>query len=70
MNDPFQKIVRQVSELRQKVIETGGRPNTLKISQEAIEKCKLFGMDIEVVSSVVLPEGVQFIVIEDKDKIL
>jgi len=63
-------IITMVAEARQAVIKAGGRPTTLKISLDAIEKTKLFGMDIEVVSSVVMPEGVDFMVIEDKDKIL
>lgn len=56
--------------MRQKVIQSGGIPTTLKISQSAIEKVKLFGMDIEVVSSVILPKGVEFMVIEDRDKLI
>lgn len=70
MNDMLEAFVKAVQKGRHAVIEAGGRPNTLKISQEAIEKVKLFGMDIEVVSSVVLPEGVDFMVIEDRDKII
>ena len=70
MNDPLTSFVTHVAEMRQRVIEAGGKPNTLKISQQAIERIKLFGMDIEVVSSVVLPDGVDFMVIEDKDKTL
>ena len=68
MNDPMTNFVKQVAQMRQAVIDAGGRPNTLKISQQAIENIKLFGMDIEVVSSVVLPDGIDFMVIDDKDK--
>lgn len=67
MGDEF---IKNVEEMRQKVIQSGGIPTTLKISQSAIEKVKLFGMDIEVVSSVILPKGVEFMVIEDRDKLI
>ena len=68
MNDPLNNFISNIAKMRQAVIKSGGRPNTLKISQQAIEKCKLFGMDIEVVSSVVLPDGVDCMVFEDSDR--
>lgn len=68
MNDMLSKFVANVAHMRQAVIQAGGQPNTLKISQQSIEKIKLFGMNIEIVSSVVLPDGVEMMVIDDKDK--
>lgn len=71
MNDPFKTFVEAVHRARvQYKDDHFYTPNTLRISQQAIEKYKLFGMDIEIVSSTVLPDGVDFIVVEDKDKIL
>jgi hypothetical protein len=57
----------QIFEARTKIIEAGGRPDALKISKQAIEKYKVFGLEIEVVESNWLPEGVEFMVIEEKD---
>ena len=68
MNDQLKRFIKNVADSRQLVINSGGRPDTLKISKQVIEKIKLFGMDIEVVSSTVLPDGVDFVVVQDKDK--
>lgn len=65
MNDAYTKFMTQILEVRTKVIEAGGRPDTLKISKQAIEKCTLFGMQIEVVESDWLPDGVEFMVFEE-----
>lgn len=67
MTDMLSQFIANVAMLRQKVIESGGRPTTLKISQTAIERIKLFGMNIEVVHPTVLPKGVDMIVYDDKD---
>jgi len=70
MDDLVDLFVERVAEMRQKVIDSGGRPTTLKISQSAIENMKIFGMDIDVVSSVIMPKGIDMMVVEDKDKLI
>lgn len=67
MNDIFSDFVNNVRKMRQAVIDAGGRPTTIKISQSAIEEIKLFGMNIEIVSPVLMPKDVKVIVVEDKD---
>ena len=66
-NDFMEQFLNTVAELRQKVIVSGARPTTLLVSQSAIEEMKVFGMNIEVVSSVVMPKGIKLMVVEDKD---
>ena len=63
----MEQFLNTVAELRQKVIVSGARPTTLLVSQSAIEEMKVFGMNIEVVSSVVMPKGIKLMVVEDKD---
>jgi hypothetical protein len=70
MIDMQSEFFKSILEARHEVIRQGGRPNTLKISRQAIEKFTLFGLDIEVVESVVLPKDTVFIVVEDKDKLI
>lgn len=70
MNDLVDEFITKIAKMRHSVIDAGGRPTTLKISQSFIENMKIFGMDIEIVSSAVMPKGVDMMVIEDKDKLI
>lgn len=65
MNDKLKRFIKNVADSRQLVINSGGRPDTLKISKQAIEDIKIFGMNIEVVESSWLPDGVKFMVFEE-----
>lgn len=69
-DDIINPFMEKVSDMRQKVIDAGGELTTLKVSQSVIEEMKIFGMNVEVVSSVVMPKGVDMMVVEDKDKLI
>lgn len=66
MNDEMRKIVKAIADARQLVIKDGGRPTTLAVSKQAIEKWKIFGLDVEVVESEHLPENVEFLVYDER----
>ncbi len=66
MTNPFtpDQFFIKVREMREAVIENGGRPDTLRISKAEIEKFTLFGMKILIVEG--LPDNSFCIVSDDR----
>lgn len=62
MSDPYQDFIKTVAAMRQAVIKSGGKPDKIYVSKQAIESMKLFGMKIEV--SPYIPKDVSVFVLD------
>lgn len=62
MNEKLNNFIKNVAEMRSKVIASGGKPTTLAVSKQHIEAHTLFGLKIKVVESEQLPKSVVFAV--------